>query len=385
MCAVARLGHGSRRDEGPSAGAGRDTGSARVAGRDPCGSTSSGRTGCGLDGSSDAATRCRPRRLSAELGAGLARWRGAADAPASQETAATLAYSAGSVRDDVAPCRRVAGGGTASDGEGALRPSAAGAPGDVPPGPAPDSAAPRQGLASSRRPSSRVCRSDRSVPRRCCVTEPRRRFERLGFRLSAIDPDPGGRDRVAAGRPACQRAARVLHCATALRVTRRPSRGSDGSYGPCGPAWTGRPGRPRRPTGRGRPPDSGWRAGREPVGVGVRRRRQAGGLGSAWSAWCRVRGDFGKAMAAHQGRGGGRAARPRPTPTPTVGPGARRVPRRAPLQSEPPGGLVRPLNTWPHDRHDSRRSSSLRSAVIARDSPVRWPAVPDSPAFRRSR
>ena len=174
------------------------------------------RTGCGLDGSPDAATRCRPRRLSAELGAGLARWRGAADAPASQETAATLAYSAGSVRDDVAPCRRVAGGGTASDREGALRPSAAGAPGDVSPGPAPDSAAPRQGLAPSRRPSSRVCRSDRSVPRRCCVTEPRRRFERLGFRLSAIDPDPGGRDRVAAGRPACQRATRVLRCATAL-------------------------------------------------------------------------------------------------------------------------------------------------------------------------
>ena len=47
-------------------------------------------------------------------------------------------------------------------------------------------------------------------PRRCCVTEPRRRFERLGFRLSAIDPDPEGRDRVAAGRPACQRAARAL-------------------------------------------------------------------------------------------------------------------------------------------------------------------------------
>ena len=46
-----------------------------------------GRTGCGLDGSSDAATGYRPRRLSAELGAGLARWRGAADAPASQETA----------------------------------------------------------------------------------------------------------------------------------------------------------------------------------------------------------------------------------------------------------------------------------------------------------
>ena len=74
VCAVARLGHGSRRDEGPSAGAGRHPGPARVAGRDPCGSTSSGRTRCGLDGSSDAATRCRPRRLSAELGAGMAGW-----------------------------------------------------------------------------------------------------------------------------------------------------------------------------------------------------------------------------------------------------------------------------------------------------------------------
>ena len=123
--AVARLGHGSCRDEGPSAGPGRDPGSARVAGRDPCGSTSSGRTGRGLDGSSDAAARCRPRRLSAGLGAGLARGRGAADAPAPQETAATLAHSAGPVRDGVAPRRRVAGGGAASDGEGALRPSAA--------------------------------------------------------------------------------------------------------------------------------------------------------------------------------------------------------------------------------------------------------------------
>ena len=52
--------------------------------------------------------------------------------------------------------------------------------------------------------------------------EPLGRFERLGFRLSAIDPDPGGRDRVAAGR-----------------------RGR------------GRPGRPRRFTRRGRLSDSG--------------------------------------------------------------------------------------------------------------------------------
>ena len=52
----------------------------------------------------------------------------------------------------------------------------------------------------------------------------------------------GGRG-VAPGRPACQRATRALRCATALRVTHRPSLRSDSSYGPCGPAWTGRPGR----------------------------------------------------------------------------------------------------------------------------------------------
>ena len=67
----------------------------------------------------------------------------------------------------------------------------------------------------------------------------------------------GGRRHVAAGRAACQRAARVLRDATALRVTRRPPRGSDGSYGPCGPAWTERPGRPRPSRDAGRPPDSG--------------------------------------------------------------------------------------------------------------------------------
>ena len=62
-----------------------------------------------------------------------------------------------------------------------------------------------------------------------------------GVVLLGSDPPPGctaslsgGRRRVAAGRPACQRAARVLRSATALRVTHRPPRGSDGSYGPCG-------------------------------------------------------------------------------------------------------------------------------------------------------
>ena len=62
-----------------------------------------------------------------------------------------------------------------------------------------------------------------------------------GVVLLGSDPPPGrtaslsgGRRRVAAGRAACQRAARVLRSATALRVTHRPPRGSDGSYGPCG-------------------------------------------------------------------------------------------------------------------------------------------------------
>ncbi len=60
-------------------------------------------------------------------------------------------------------------------------------------------------------------------------------------------PWPGvGRSGVAAGRPACQRATRVLRCAAALRVTHRPSLRSSSRYGPCGPAWTGRPGRPRQ-------------------------------------------------------------------------------------------------------------------------------------------
>ena len=179
----------------------------------------------------------------------------------------------------------------------------------------------------------------------------------------------GGRRRVAAGRAACQRAARVLRDATALRVTRRPPRGSDGSYGPCGLDGASRPSTTL--TGRGGPPDSGMaRAGPEPVGVGV-----TGGDGPAGLAprgahrvgsTTRARG-LGEGAGGPPGAGGDRAARGRPTATPTFGPGARRVPRRAPGQDEPPGGLVRLLNTWPHDRHDSRRRSSLRSAVIARD------------------
>ena len=92
-----------------------------------------------------------------------------------------------------------------------------------------------------------------------------------GVVLLGSDPPPGctaslsgGRRRVAAGRPACQRAARVLRSATALRVTHRPPRGSDGSYGPCGPAWT-RASRPSTTSqGPGAPPNSERRTGPEP-------------------------------------------------------------------------------------------------------------------------
>ena len=136
-----------------------------------------------------------------------------------------------------------------------------------------------------------------------------------------------------------------------------------------------RPGRPRRPR------DAADR--RIPDGAPDGNRLESASNGGDKPAGLAPRGAHGVACAGLRegdgdppGAGGGRAARPRPTPTPTFWPGARRVPRRAPGQSEPPGGLVRPLNTWPHDRHDSRRRSSLRSAVVTRDSPLRWPAVP---------
>ena len=106
-----------------------------------------------------------------------------------------------------------------------------------------------------------------------------------------------------------------LYSAARLFVTR----GSDGSYGPCGPAWPGCPGRPRRPRDAadrripdGAPDRNRWSR--------RQRRRRGGGLGAAWSAWCRVRGDFGKGDGGPLRAEGGRAARPRPTPTPTFGP-----------------------------------------------------------------
>ena len=53
----------------------------------------------------------------------------------------------------------------------ALRPTATGAPRGVPPGPAPDAAAPRPRLAPSGGPPPHPRRSDRSAPACCCVTE----------------------------------------------------------------------------------------------------------------------------------------------------------------------------------------------------------------------
>ena len=118
------------------------------------------------------------------------------------------------------------------------------------------------------------------------------------------------------------------------------------------------------PTGRGRPRDSGWRAG---------------------AHGARVRGDFGKAMAAHHGRGAAVLLAPDPHQRRPSGP------EHAACRSLLRSGVnrradsSRPRNTWPHDRYDSRRRSSFRSAVIARDSPVRWPAVPGLASLRRSR
>ena len=153
-------------------------------------------------------------------------------------------------------------------GEGALRPSAAGAPRDVSPGPAPDSAAPRQGLASSRRPPSRVRRSDRRVPRSCRVTEVRRRFERLGFRLGAVDPDPGR-----SGPRSCGPAGVSTRCA-------RPSL----RYGPAGDTpsvprlrwqlWALRPG-----PGRGVPVVHDAHGTRQTAGFRMARRTGTGGVG----------------------------------------------------------------------------------------------------------
>ena len=142
------------------------------------------------DGPSDAATRCRPRRIPEESCARVACRRGTADAPSSQATATTLAHPAGPVRGDLAPRRAVAGGRTASDGEGAVRASATGAPRDVRAGPASDSATPRQGLAPGGSSSSPLQRSERSVPGRCCVGDHRTRTSppRSGAGRYAIRP-----------------------------------------------------------------------------------------------------------------------------------------------------------------------------------------------------
>ena len=116
--------------------------------------------------------------------------RGTADAPSSQATATTLAHPAGPVRDDRAPRRAVAGSRTASDGEGAVRASATGAPRDVRAGPASDSATPRQGLAPGGSWSAPPQRSERSVPGCCCVGDHRTRTSppRSGTGRYAIRP-----------------------------------------------------------------------------------------------------------------------------------------------------------------------------------------------------
>ena len=95
----------------------------------------------------------------------------------------------------------------------------------------------------------------------------------------------------------------------------------------------------RRPAGfgMGRRTGTGWSR--------RQRRRRAGGLGSSGRALCRkvsrVRWELGAGEGdGGPGRGGGRAVRGRPTPTPIFGVAARRVPRRAPAQGEPPGRPV---------------------------------------------
>ena len=210
MCAVARLGDGSRQDEGPSAGAGRETGSARVAGRDPCGSTSSGWTGCGLDGSSHAATRCRPRPRVVE-------WL------------------------DAEPHR------TAKEIFDRLRREH---PGMFLPGQLRTLQRRVQGLAPSRRPSSRVCRSDRSVPKALLHHRPQ----------------------------------------TPIRTTWLPTQRHRSRSGRSGPRSRG----PARTGGVPAVHDPGFR---------MARRTGTGCKSASNGAWCRVRGDFGNAMAAPPGAG----------------------------------------------------------------------------------
>ena len=126
------------------------------------------------------------------------------------------------------------------------------------------------------------------------------------------------------------------------------------TFGPCGPAWTECPGRPRRPR------DAADR--RIPDGAPERMVPRARGL--------------------REGDGGpprtGAAVLLAPDPHQRRPSGPEHAACRSLLRSgvNRRADSSRPRNTWPHDRYDSRRRSSLRSAVIARDSPVRWPAVP---------
>ena len=128
---------------------------------------------------------------------------------------------------------------------------------------------------SSRRSSGRRGRRQR-----------RRPPESTGQRRSPDRPHGGaGPSEVAEGRPACQRAARVLRCAPALRVTHRPSLRSASSYGPCGPAWTGAS-RPSTTRGRRAVRRFGDGAPDRRVGAGASRAppsagRCRGGVGAA--------------------------------------------------------------------------------------------------------
>ena len=145
---VARVGCGSRGDEGPTADRARHGGSTRAAGRDPRGSTSLRRVGCRRDDPPDAPARCRPRRIPEGSRARVARRRGAADAPSPASDHHDTGVPGRARSDDLALRRAVAGSRSPSDGQGTLRPSATRASRPVPAGSASDfwNAAPRRAV-----------------------------------------------------------------------------------------------------------------------------------------------------------------------------------------------------------------------------------------------
>ena len=141
----------------------------------------------------------------------------------------------------------------------------------------------------------------------------------------------------------------------------------------------GRPGHSRRSTGRGRPPDSGWRAGRSRWSRRQRRRRDGGAMAPRGAHGVACAGDFGKAMAAHRHRGARGAVVPpdpdqcrpsAPEHAACRGVLRSRVNRRADSSGHGTRG--------PDDRPTLGGRSPRRSAVIALDCPVRWATVPGS-------